>query len=378
VQTEPRPPQPVDALPDPSARFGLFRTVVIIAAACVVVIAIRLAAGFLVPILVGLWITMLCLPLTDWLRGRGLPRWAAIVIPVATLLLSAVVVIFFVVAWIAELDDQLPTYQEQISERRADLNAWLGDHGISVPDASVDQQISADAIVSLAKKVLPSTLDAIAGLAAAFLIFAFSLIESDAAKRRLAFALGPASPHLVRLRAYVDVVAKAMLLRAVLGLGAALGDGILLKILDVPHVGLWVVISFVCSFIPYLGYWIAMVPPLLVALATQGPGAAVAVFFGYWLINGFFDSIVGPRFQGNRLNLSPVLTIISVLFWGAMFGAVGGMMALPLTLGVKLLLLDAFPESRWLSTAIEADVRPDPAPASGVLPGAKDLQREGI
>jgi predicted PurR-regulated permease PerM len=349
----------VDGPADPAARSGLFRTVVIIAAVCVIVIAIRLAAGFLVPILIGLWITLLCLPLMAWMQRRGLPRWATIVIPIASLVLCAVVVVFFVVVWIADLDEKLPTYQAQISEQRADLNAWLDDHGISIPSAAVDEQIGADAIVSLAQKVLPSTLAVISGLAAAFLIFAFSLIESDAAKRRLDAALGAASPHLVRLRAFVDLVAKAMLLRAVLGLGAALGDGILLTLLDVPHVGLWIVVSFVCSFIPYLGYWLAMVPPLMVALATQGADAAVAVFFGYWLINGFFDSIIGPRFQGNRLDLSPVLTIISVLFWGAMFGAVGGMMALPLTLGIKLLLLDAFPESRWLSTVIEADVRPE-------------------
>jgi predicted PurR-regulated permease PerM len=336
----------------------------IIAAGCVIVIAIRLAAGFLQPIILGLWITTLFLPLVDWLRRRGLPRWAAIAIPIASLILCAVVVVYFVVAWIAELGHQLPTYQAQIAERRADLNAWLNDHGFAVPSDSVDQQISAGAIVSLLKKVLPTTLDAITGLAFAFLLIAFSLIESDAAKRRLAYALGPASPHLVRLREYIDIVAKAMLLRAVLGLGAALGDGILLKILGVPHVGLWVVVSFVCSFIPYLGYWLAMVPPLLVALATQGASAAVVVFFGYWLINGFFDSIVGPRFQGDRLNLSPVVTMVSVVFWGAMFGALGGMIALPLTLGVKLLLLDAFPESRWLSTVIEADVHPDTTAAA--------------
>ncbi|HEY7031506.1 MAG TPA: AI-2E family transporter [Thermomicrobiales bacterium] len=355
MQVEPRPVPSMDGAADPLARYGLFRTVLIIAASCVIVIAMKLAASFLVEIVLGLWIAMLCLPIMDWMRRRGLPRWATVAIPIATVVLCAVVVVFFVVGWIAELSDQLPTYQEQISARRADLNAWLDDHGISVPSDAVDGQISADAIVSLLQKVLPTTLDAITGLAFAFLLFAFSLLESDAAKRRLNYALGPASPHLARLREYVDVVAQAMLLRAVLGLGAAVGDGILLAILGVPHVGLWVVVSFVCSFIPYLGYWLAMVPPLLVALATQGAGAAVVVFFGYWLINGFFDSIIGPRFQGNRLNLSPVLTIIAVLFWGAMFGAVGGMIALPLTLGIKLLLLDAFPESRWLSTVIEAD-----------------------
>ena len=324
---------------------------------------LKLAAGFLIPILLGLWITILCIPIMDWLRRRGLPGWAAIGIPIVGLALSAIVIAYFVIAWIADIANDLPTYAEEIAARRADLNAWLTDHGISVPMRTLTRQISVESIVSLVEAVLPTTLAAISGLGFAFLLFAFSLLETDAAKRRLRYALGATSPHLAHLRSFVDVVAKAMLLRAVLGASAAIGDGILLLILGVPHAGLWMVVSFVCSFIPYLGYWIAMVPPVLVALATQGFGTAVAVFFGYWLINGFFDSVVGPRFQGNRLDLSPVVTMISVLFWGAMFGAIGGMMALPLTLGIKLLLLDAFPESRWLSTVIEADVAAETTPS---------------
>jgi AI-2 transport protein TqsA len=205
--------------------------------------------------------------------------------------------------------------------------------------------------------VLPTTVSAIAGIALVLLIFTYALIETDATKRRMKHSLGEGNPNLLRLREFVDVVGDAMIARAILGLAAATGDGILLLVLGVPQVGLWVVISFICSFIPYIGYWLALVPPLIVALATQGFGTAVIVFFGYWVINGFFDSIIGPKFQGNKLNLSPVVTMISVMFWGSMFGAIGGMMALPLTLGIKILLLDAFPESRWLSLAIESDYK---------------------
>jgi predicted PurR-regulated permease PerM len=317
---------------------------------------LKLAAGFLMPILLGFWITILCLPIVAWLRRRGLPGWAAIGIPIVSLALGAIVISYFVIAWIADFANDLPTYADEIAARRADLDAWLISHNISVPSDNLDRQISVESITSFVKVVLPTTLAAISGLGFAFLLIVFSLLEIDAAKRRLRYALGATSPHIAHLRSFVDLVAKAMLLRAVLGASAAIGDGILLLVLGVPNAGLWVVVSFVCSFIPYLGYWIAMVPPVLVALATQGLGTAVVVFFGYWAINGFFDSVVGPRFQGNRLDLSPVVTMLSVLFWGAMFGAIGGMMALPLTLGIKLLLLDAFPESRWLSTVIEADV----------------------
>ncbi len=362
MQTEPRQPDVVDSLGETNPRFGLLRTFLIVAAACLIAITIRLAAGFLVPVLIGLWITILSLPFTAWLRRRGLSRALALAVPVTLIALAAVVLVYFVVAWIADLDGKLPVYQERVAERRADFNATLIDHGLSIPEESVDQQISADAIVALATRILPSTLTVISGLGMAYLLFIFALIEADDAKRRLIGALGRGSPHLTRLREFVDVVARAIFLRAILGTATAIGDGILLTLLDVPHVGLWVVLSFFCSFVPYLGYWVAMIPPLLIALGIHGASGALAVFFGYWLINGFFDSVVGPRFQGNRLNLSPALTIVAVLFWGAVLGAVGGMLALPLTLGIKLLLLDSFPESRWLSRVIEAGAPPDPAP----------------
>ena len=342
------------------------RALVIAAAVCVIVISLKLSAGFLSPILVGLWITMLCIPLVDTLRRRGVPGWLAILLPVGTLVSIMFVGAYLVVAWIAEFVNDIPTYQAQLSAKRAELDAWLTGRGITMPAANSDHQINFSTIISFIESVLPTTIQAVASILFIVLILAYALVETDSARARLKQALGPGNPNLARLSLFVQVVGKAMGVRALLGGAAAFFDGVLLIILGVPQVGLWVVISFICSFIPYIGYWIALIPPVLVALAMHGIGTAVVVFFGYWFINGFFDSIVGPKVQGNMLNLSPVVTMIAVLFWGALFGAIGGMMALPLTLGIKILLLDAFPESRWFSMVIESDPRPDadtePAP----------------
>src|SRR5262245_7358500 len=103
MQSESRTVRSANGPDDPSARSGFFRGCLVIAAACVFGIAIKLGSGFLQPVLVGFWITILCLPITNWLRRRGLPHWAAIAIPIVTLALSAIVVIYFVVTWIAEL-----------------------------------------------------------------------------------------------------------------------------------------------------------------------------------------------------------------------------------------------------------------------------------
>jgi predicted PurR-regulated permease PerM len=118
---------------------------------------------------------------------------------------------------------------------------------------------------------------------------------------------------------------------------------------------LWAVLSFVCSFIPYVGYWIALIPPMLVGWLQIGPSAALAVFFGYWAINSaLFDAIINPRVLGESLDLSPTVTILALLYWSWVLGPVGTFLALPLTVMVKMLLLERNTGSRWLATIIRA------------------------
>jgi AI-2 transport protein TqsA len=348
-----------DASPEDHRHGGLVKTIVLAAAICIVVYTLKIAAGFLIPILVGFWIAALCVPIVKWLEGRGVPRIAAAVLPAGTLLILLVVVGYLAVTWIASLADNIPEYQAAIAAQRADLIDWLVNHNVSVPADDVDGLVSLDRLVGLLDSILPTTINVLVGAVFVILMLGYVLVEREAVKRRLDRALGADSKHITHIHEFISAVSSAMAARAILGAAAAFCDGVLLLILDVPYVGLWVLTSFICSFIPYIGYLLAMVPAVLITLATQGAQEAVIVFFGYWIFNGFFDTLIGPKFQGNRLNLSPVVTIFSVLFWGNLFGAIGGMMALPLTLGIKMLLLDAFPEGRWLSQAIEADV-PNP------------------
>jgi predicted PurR-regulated permease PerM len=95
-------------------------------------------------------------------------------------------------------------------------------------------------------------------------------------------------------------------------------------------------------------------PPLLLALLHNGPGAALAVFLGYWLINGTFDTLIGPRVLGETLDLSPTATILAMIYWSWVLGPVGSLLALPLTVMVKMLLLDRDSGARWIATVVGA------------------------
>jgi len=152
---------------------------------------------------------------------------------------------------------------------------------------------------------------------------------------------------------FTTSIGTFMVIKAWLGLLAATGDVILLTVLGVNYALLWGVLSFLLSFIPSLGYILALIPPVLVALIQHGPTTALIVFFGYWLINGVIDSVIGPHYLGQGLDLSTVVTIIAAFFWGWVLGPIGAFLGLPITIAVKMLILEHFPDTRWVAAALE-------------------------
>jgi predicted PurR-regulated permease PerM len=136
---------------------------------------------------------------------------------------------------------------------------------------------------------------------------------------------------------------------ATTGLGIAQGvlNWVALMILQVPGAFLWGMLSFLCSYIPNIGYFIAIVPPLVFGLLSGGWGIFIAVIVIYGVINSVVQSIIQPRVVGNAVALSQTITFVSVLFWAVVVGPVGAILAVPLTLLVRTILIDSDPRAKW-------------------------------
>ena len=109
--------------------------------------------------------------------------------------------------------------------------------------------------------------------------------------------------------------------------------------------------------IPVLGSIIAGVPPFIVAFLVDGGPSALAVGVGYISINIFLGNFLEPMLMGRRFGLSTLVVIISVLFWGFIWGPVGMFLAVPLTMVLKV-MLDNSDELRWIAVAITKE-KPD-------------------
>jgi AI-2 transport protein TqsA len=110
-----------------------------------------------------------------------------------------------------------------------------------------------------------------------------------------------------------------------------------------------------------IGSLVAGVPPTVLALVIAGWPNALLVAGGYFLINNFLGNFLEPIFMGRRFGISTLIVVVSVMFWGWVWGPLGMLLAVPLTMVLKV-ILDGSDEFRWIGMVISSD-----SPKSGTL-----------
>ena len=109
---------------------------------------------------------------------------------------------------------------------------------------------------------------------------------------------------------------------------------------------------FITNYIPYIGFWIALVPPMLLALLTGGWELTAVVIALFTVVNFVLTSLIQPKYVGDAVGISVTVTLVALVFWGWLLGAIGAVLAVPLTLLVKALLVDVDPRANWVNAVL--------------------------
>jgi predicted PurR-regulated permease PerM len=117
---------------------------------------------------------------------------------------------------------------------------------------------------------------------------------------------------------------------------------------------LWGMLAFLLNYIPTIGSIIAAVPAVLMAIMQLGPAEAISTAIGFLVINLMFGNILEPRLMGYGVGISPLVVFIGLVFWGWVFGPVGMLLAVPLTMTLKL-ALESDERSRWIAVLIGSE-----------------------
>ncbi|PWC03057.1 AI-2E family transporter [Agromyces badenianii] len=313
------------------------------------VFGIAAIAGIFAPVFLAFVLTICVHPLRLWLEARGVPRGLATgsVILAVTLLLVAFG--YAVLIAIGQFGALLTDFSDEIAAFGQTFEDWLTSIGIGADEVSA---MFADFDPSTVVGFLGGLVGGITGwVSALVIIFTMLLLMAmDAAfLPHLHRQLQPIRPLVVTgFVNYGDNVRRYMVVTTVLGLAQGIINWIALLILQVPGAFIWGLLAFICSFIPNIGYFLALIPPIIFGALSGGWPTVIAVVIVYGVINGVVQSVIQPRVVGKAVSLSQTITFFSVLFWAVVIGPIGAILAIPLTLLVRLLLVDSNPSMNWI------------------------------
>lgn len=313
--------------------------------------ALQAGAEFFLPLTAAIVIAIALVPLLEWLERRGMPSALAAFFALATFLaiINAALAIIVVPAtgWFARVPESIPRIQGNLApliDFYSTLQRFVDRTLASVASGTeaTAQAVAATAPTSVVDYFISSAPAAAIQLFFAVLVIFFFLsswtrLRKGTIRRRGSFDGAMQTARVIQnvVDATADYLATITMINAILGLTV----GLLLWALGMPSPFMWGGIVSICNFVPYLGPIVAAVLLGLGGLMTfDAVGLALLpalIFVGVHLVEA---NLITPLVLGKRLTINPLLILVSLSFWGWVWGTPGALLAVPLLLILQTVL----------------------------------------
>lgn len=320
------------------------RAVILMACVVAIVAGLRAAAPVLTPLALAGFVAAVSLPIVTGLRVKGVRPSLAIT---ATVVLDALIVstlVWIVVETVADLRVQLPAYVERgqalESAARARLTAW----GIVLPPEFYGSLIQPQQLVDYVTIAARNVTSWVTLVLLLLLYLVFILAEAVELPAKLRQVFGPDSRALTVGSAVLRQVQRYLAVKTLISLATGVAIGVGAALLGVDFAAFWGLTAFALNFIPNIGSVIAAIPAVLVALLQLGVEHAIALAAVYLVVNIILGNILDPILVGRQLRLSPIVVLVSLVFWGWVWGVIGAFLSVPLTITLRVALQSS---SRW-------------------------------
>jgi predicted PurR-regulated permease PerM len=376
-----RPAPPAGTSPTPGSAqafaWSLPRGVILLlgtAAGFISLLGIREYADIVGPLFLAIIIVIAAHPLQGWLRARGAPSWAALLATLATIYGGLIGFVLLLVVSLARLAGLLPQYTSQFNNLQQQVQDLLEQYGVSASQVrDLLSGLDYGRIVGFVTTLLTSLVGVLSGLVLIVCLLFFAVLDANGFGARMGGLLHDRPDIATVLSSFARGTRRYLIVSTVFGFIVAVGDTIALYLLGVSLPLLWGLLAFVTNYIPNVGFVIGVIPPAFVALLGQGWQTAVAVLVVYSVLNFVIQTIIQPKFVGDSVGLSTTVTFVSLLLWAAVLGPLGAILAVPLSLLVKCVLLDADPATSWTGYLIgSSDSTPERVRARAAAAAAAD------
>jgi len=325
----------------------------------VLIAGLREAGSIVVPFLLSVFLAMLGVPLLTRLRQWGVPRFLSIIMVVLAMGIVLLGLGSVVASTVSAFLDEIPRYAGRLSQLMMSLQEWLEKQGVEIAvqesiESEIDRLFSREQLLLWGSGILSSLASVLSTSVLVVLTAIFMLSEAAGLPAKFRAAFGRPGARELEFSGVLTQVHRYLIIKTVISLITGLVLGLWVWILGVDFPVLWGLTAFLLNYIPNIGSIIAAVPPVVLGLIQPegGPGLSLAVVAGYLTVNILVGSILEPTWMGERLGLSTLVVFLSLVFWGWVWGGVGMLLSVPLTMIAKILFQHS-DDLRWIATMMD-------------------------
>lgn len=348
-----------------------FRLLLTLACLVIVFSGLKAAAPIFIPLVIAFFLSLLSAPVTLWLRKHKLPNILAVLL---TIVLNIIIVGLVVLLGINLISDFQEVAKDYIIKIRYLAEATVGlleERGFKNAKEFFLGYLKWDEIIKFVtnSQIIGTLIDFLKTLFIIIIVMCFTLTEAIFFSDKLKTISKTRAPDLSHLKKTSVDIQRYLGIKTLISALTGLLAGLVVWLFGEDFVLLWALLAFAFNFIPAIGSIMAAIPPVLVALvnglqttATNEIAIsslkeidftnALGILIGYLIINVAIGNFLDPMLLGRRFGLSTLWVMLSVFFWGWLWGGVGMFLAVPLTMLVKV-SIDNTSDLKWLSIIME-------------------------
>ena len=330
---------------------GGSRILLSLASFVVIVAGLKASASILVPFIVAIFLAIMGGPAVFWLKGKKVSSGAAVILVVTAMIGILFLAGYVVGSSVNEFVQVLPSYNARLQEILESWIEWMDSKGVKVSGSIAFEYFDPGAAMTLAARLLNSVGGLLTNAFLILLTVIFTLLEAGSFPGKVRKAFGSGELTLIRFEEYASKLNRYVAIKTATSLATGICVGIWGMITGVDFAILWALLAFLLNYIPNLGSIFAAVPAVLLALIQYGVGRALLVAIGYLVINVVISNFLEPRFMGRGLGLSTLAVFLSLVVWGWIFGPLGMLLAVPLTITLKI-AFESGSETHWIGVLL--------------------------
>jgi predicted PurR-regulated permease PerM len=239
-------------------------------------------------------------------------------------------------------------YESTITATSNSVIQFLNNKGLKIPEDQVSTFVQPAKILEITSGAVKELVKMLGNTFLIFLIILFIMMEFASFSIKAKAITSGSGNSIAYFTTILRNIRHYLAIKTLVCLSTGILIYVALLIIGIDYPLLWALLAGLMNYIPNIGSIIATIPAFLLALVQLGFGGALWTLASFVIIHNVLGNFIEPRLMGKGLNLSTLVVLLSLLFWGFILGPVGMFLAVPFTLTIKI-ILEQNEKTLWLA-----------------------------